>query len=155
MTDSLRNLAAAASRALSAGTVPPWVLLQLRAGCCTLAACAQLACGAQLQAASAFKIASAFSLIFGPGAALLGLQLDAAEQATTRRSLGPLCDVQLVAVYACTFNTLDSSEQTAAAAAFASSTAKPAALLPWLLATARTLAAVDSQHGEQLNWLWP
>ncbi|KAI7842248.1 hypothetical protein COHA_003889 [Chlorella ohadii] len=148
VADSVTALEAAASRALASGTAPRWMGVQVNAGCLALASCAQLALGIQqLPAASAFKIGAGCALVFGAGTALIAQPLLAAvgqldgNAAPAERVL-IMSDAQLAAIAVCLAGLLHPSKQPAAAAAFASSTAKPAALLRWLLLTARTMAAV-------------
>lgn len=163
VADSLSSLAVAASRALSSGAPPPWLGAQFQAGCRTLAACSNIANKLEhLTAASAFKIAAVCGLVFGPGTVLLQqMQRETAAAATptAREVLSAMCNAQLAAVSFCMDDTLQTPIQPAAVAAFAGSTGKPTALLPWLLAVARVLTTIgasvaaggSSLHGLELT----
>lgn len=154
VADSVSGLAAAAQRFLSSGMAPSWVVIQFEAGCYALAACGLLArLAEQLQAASMFKIAAACGLVFGPGTLQLGMLLRTVGPATdpaVTEDLRAACKAQLTAADQCINLTRQATAPPTLAAAFARSTGKPAALLPWLLAAARALAAVDCYSpGEQ------
>ena len=145
---SLAELARAALRMLSSGTEPPWLPLHLNAGYEAAFACSLLAThAAELSAATSFKVAASCSLVFGPGAALLERQLQLhgamAGGATTPAQLQEGCDVQLTAV-AWALQMLHPSPRLKAAAAFAGSAGKPAALLPWLRTVSRALVAAGA-----------
>lgn len=143
VAQSLADLAQPALDALSSGTVSPWQGSHLAAGIGAISGCSLLAADAvELSAAATFKVAAACSMVFGPGTALLDMQLQQAladaSTAIEAVRLRNKCRIQLEAV-ASVFNMLTHSHHQKAAAAFASSTGKPTALLPWLLTVSRAL----------------
>lgn len=158
MAKSLSDLAQAASRAVSSGTAPPWLRIHIAAGCDAVLGSSVLAARApELPATSAFKIAAACTLVFGPGAAQLEAELQKTQHSADSEGaffrLWDGCRAQLAAV-AHVLTTLLPSDQPKAAAAFAGSTGKPAALLPWLqtasqglLGLAESTAGPDAHPG--------
>lgn len=137
VAESLCALAPAAQRALSARSSPR-LMHHVTAGAAALLGCLNLAAGMpQLSDQAAFKLAAACSLIFGPGLLVLRqcAQLDALMEAV---------GTQLSAVTAVVARVLQPSDRPQAARAFASSTAKPAALLPWLAAISQAVPLTSS-----------
>lgn len=127
--------------------VRPPMLLQLVSACTTLAALAQLAGAAGVQRRTAFHVAAACQLVFDLGQRTMTVLVAQADQAAAlgqppdRRALaalGFLCISQLTAV-AGVLRLLRQQAQGNTQAAFARSTAKPGALLPWLLVVLRAL----------------
>lgn len=146
---SLSALAPAAARAMAQPlTAPPWLPGQVEAGCLALDGLSQLAVGTphRLSAPTAFKLGAACSLVFGPGRTVMAgyLLTCAAGQMPPRQSfLLPDCfDAELAAVLAIAAEVLEPSRQRQAAAAFASSTARPSVLLPWLSTLTEALPLV-------------
>lgn len=145
---SVGGLTQAASRALSSGTAPPWLVLQVNAGCDVIYGCSQLAAGAaELSAATAFKIGAACSLVFGPGAVLLEKQLQeavlGAGAAAPVERLRVGLNAQLGAVVLA-HGMYEPLHQLKVHTAFAGSTGKPAALMPWLHKVSRALSAAGA-----------
>lgn len=128
---------------------PPWAM-QLTAGYCCLSTLAAMASRLGVQPGTAFRIAAACQLVFGVGQSSIAIATNRAEaDAATRQQpseptlglLAALSAVQLQAVASCV--TLLRRDQWAnAAAAFARSTAKPAALVPWLVKVSRAVLAL-------------
>lgn len=132
---------------------PSWLHEQIEAGCTALSSCMQLACYVpRLSAQAAFKLGAACSLVLGPGRAALAACLAAATAYPAQDALYDLADAvgfQLSAVTITLVGVLHPQHQPQAAAAFASSTAKPAVLLPWLaaLTDAMPLALSGADQG--------
>lgn len=153
----LAELATTAARALGqSGGLHPWTLNQVMSGCSALNSCVELACRlARVPSQTAFKLGAACSLVFGPGRAALDVCFAAATGShSSPEALGVLADFaanQLASVMLLASMILEPGRQPQAAAAFASSTARPAALLPWLAALTQAVsAALDGcDEGEQ------
>lgn len=137
------------SQAIASGSAPPWLRMQLMAGIDAAQACIRLGCCTenQLGPQAAFTIGAAGALVFGPGRDMLeeicSEQPDEAVAA---------CSPQLAAVFWLVGCLLHPTAQPKAAAAFAGSTAKPAALMGWLHAMCNALLARDDagEPGEPL-----
>lgn len=116
-----------------------------------LASCVALACYApQLSAQAAYKLGAACSLMLGPGCTVLKANMPAAQLPPSVVQLSrcaTVCWVQVPALAAVMDGILRPERQPQAAAAFASSAAKPAALLPWLAALCRALLLVGTEAG--------
>lgn len=126
--------------------------LQLVAGCYVLLGVQLLASRlGQLSSQAAVKISSACSLAFGPGAALAEVLPSMQQPAGSLAGLNvaEFYGCQLAAVAGTLESVLSPSRQPRAAATFASSTGKPAVLMPWLQGLCRALAAAtDVPPGE-------
>ena len=133
--------------------MPPWLALHVVAGCDALFGCSVLAAhAAELSAATAFKLAAACALVFGPGAALLEAQLQAVVPGAGAAAAAVLllqdgCRAQPSAVMA-VMQMLRQPHRLKVAVAFAGSTGKPAALLPWLHALSRVMVAAGAADPE-------
>lgn len=142
---SLTQLATAAARALPPpGAAPQWLMQQVLPGCSVLSSCVALARRMlYLSAPTALKLGAAASLVFGPGqAALRGSMALATADPADPAAVGglfALTSVQMAAVMGLVSELLDPNHQPHAAAAFASSTARPPALLPWLMAVSQAI----------------
>lgn len=137
MAASLCAFVPAAQRALS-GRSFPRLMQHVTAGATALLGCLNLAAGMpQLSDQAAFKLAAACSLIFGPGLLVLRqcAQLDALMEAV---------GTQLSAITAVVARVLLPSLRPQAARAYGSSTAKPAALLPWLAVVSQAVPLISS-----------
>ena len=151
---SLLELAGAAERCLAQpSSVPAWLLAHTSAGCIALGGCAIAAQHmGHLSVQGAFKIGAAISLVFGPGRVQLEAALDAAQASSTPQELAAipqLCGVMLTVVDAIMAALLSPDRHPEAAAAFASSTARPPLMLPWLAAVSRALpVAMSSNPGD-------
>ena len=149
VAEAIADLAPAASRMLSStggGSPPPALVLQLHAGCHVVACCSVLAGALQeLSPTAAFKISAACSLVFGPCTAWLDGVLSGAQAGAGPDMTGLLgvCKDYLQAVGPALGGEL-LSKQPKAAAAFANSTGKPAALLPWLRAVSQVLTFANA-----------
>lgn len=136
-----------------------WLLLQMHYGCVALASCVMLSLRAtQLSAQAAYVLGAACSLVFGPGRTVLEriVASSAAQQLpllATELARSTIRQVHVVA--AVLKRVLSPEHQPQAAAAFANTAAKPAALLPWLATVSRTLPLVlaDIDQGERLAFL--
>ncbi len=158
---TLLEFAGAATRSLAQpGGSPPWLLLQVTSACGALKSCIILAlCTAQLSSQTGFKLGAASSLVFGPGrialAACAALEPLAAESHDLYNSLmlANLASRQLQSLVLLVRELLHPSSRPEAAAAFANSTAKPAALLPWLaaLSIASPQIGAGFDEGESLR----
>lgn len=134
---SLAQLAAAAAAAFSRPRMATrWRLQQVDAGCAALASCILLACDAQqVSAHAAQTLGAACSLVLGPGRTVLERSMPAGRQrlpAAAASQLASICDAQVTALESMLAGVLSPECRPEAAAVLASSTAKPAALLPWL-----------------------
>lgn len=148
---SLALLAAAAAAALAQpGNVPLWLPGQVGAGCAVLASCAVLSRYApQLSAQAAYRLGAACSLVLGPGCTVLE-GCAAATQLLPEGaafSFAGICRAQVAALAATLDSLLLPEHQPQAAAAFASSTANPAALLPWLASLSQAMSLVVATTG--------
>lgn len=137
MAQGLCGLAAAGARALQQpATAPLWLLTQFMAGCTVLACCLTLGDSmTQLSGTAAFKLGAACSLVLGPGRVLLQMSMAAATADPAPAKLETLAHAtaaQVSAVAGALALLGRPSRQPQALAAFAASTAKPSALLPWL-----------------------
>ncbi len=129
------------------GGGPPWMLAQTVSACIVLKNCILLARDApQLSSQTAFKLGAASCLVFGPGTAALNMCVAAALASHPGPSemvtVAKLAAVQIDSVVLLMTELLQPSSRPQAAAAFASSTAKPSALLPWLAALSAALPLV-------------
>lgn len=132
LAQSLADLAAAVPRPTS-----PAAVLQIKAGCRALGSCSMLARAlTEPSAATAFKLASACSLAFGPGTAIL-IQSDVGAMLES-------CMDQINAVGMVVSSSSPLARQPQAAAAYAASTGRPAALLPWLRAVSHALTTAQA-----------
>lgn len=138
---TLLKFAAAATRSLAQpGGMPPWFLGQVTSACGALESCIILAlCAPQLSGQTAFKLGAASCLVFGPGRTALAAcaaahWAAASHEPTEVRLMVNLASRQLNSVALLMSDLLDPISRPEAAAAFANSTAKPPALLPWLAA---------------------
>lgn len=127
------------------------------AGCDCLSAMATLASRLDVQPGAAFRIAAACQLVFGVGRIItpvLAAQVEITAAAGQQPHPAPLgllatvCALQLEAVgrWARALLLHDAAHT---AAAFARSTARPAALLPWLAAVMRGVLALRGRLHEQ------
>lgn len=145
---SLSGLAVAAARALEQPGAPrPWIPGQVEAGCLVLEALAMLARGMpHISPQTAFKLGAACSLVLGPGRTVINICLEtraAGQLLPAARILLPgCCSAELAAVLSIAAEVLLPERQPQAAAAFASSTAKPSALLSWLATLTEALPLV-------------
>ncbi len=151
--NSLSQLAAAAAAAYAQlSIVPIWLSRQLQDGCLALIRCAVLSAYApQLSAQTAYRLGAACSLVFGPGRTALE-RIAAAVQALPSPdftlALASMCRGQVKALAATMNGVLRSEVQPQAAAAFASSVAKPAVLLPLLVALSQAVPLVVTRTGQ-------
>lgn len=152
---SLSRLAAAAAAVIDQhGHTPPWLLQQVDAGCSVLASCADLATRApQLSAQAAAQLGAACSLLLGPGSAVLGANMAALQSqsaALAVQALADSCYFQTLGIVLIATDVLLPKRQPAAASAFVSNTATPAAVLSWLrvLSQAVPLMARGAETGE-------
>ena len=153
----LAELATAAAHALAqSGGQQPWKLTQVMSGCSALNSCVTLACRLpRLPSQTAFKLGAACSLVFGPGRRALEACLTVAmDSLSSPEAVGLLADVaatQLASVMLLVSEVSEPGRQPQAAAAFAGSTARPSALLPWLAALTRavSIALPSCDEGEQ------
>ncbi len=133
---TLSQFAAAATSSMAQpGGGPPWLLDQVVSACRAFKSCVVLARSAsQLSNQTAFRLGVASCLVFGPGRTVLSACVAAActSQATSPAFLraANLAGAQLDTIFLLVSNLLQPSRAPRAAAAFASSTAKPSALLP-------------------------
>lgn len=142
----------------AAGDRSLWLLQQANAGCSTVNSLMYLAGHVpQLSSQTAFKLGAACGLVFGPGANALHYLLAAAtdpghDQEAAAADLMITCGVQLSAVLSAITRVISRSRYPQAAAAFANSTAKPLAILPWVqtLSCALLVAAARAEPGEEL-----
>lgn len=145
LAQSLSDLAPALTEAIQNGRRLSGLSLQFMAACLAITGMERLARGmTQLPSQAAFAISAACSLIFGPGAALLGA-LSASQQPDGSASADhgdELYASQLAAALSITTVLLHHDEQPQAAVAFAASTGKPSALMPWLVLLCHALPAV-------------
>ncbi len=147
----------AAAALAQPGDVPQWLIWQVIAGCKALASCAELSCSApQLSAQAAYRLGAACSLVLGPGRAVLEDSIAAAQlmpSYSTYLGFASICRVQVKALAATLTGVLSPEQQPQAAAAFAGSAAKPAALLPLLaaLSDAIPLIVVRTRRGKQAD----
>lgn len=156
-------LAAAGLKALAAtpGSRPSW-LVQFHAACISLGAAVRLATRHDMQPPAALRIAAACQLVFDVGrrvTAALAAQTEAVVAAGQRPradALYTLLALSLMQVEAVAESAylLHPKQPGSAAAAFARSTAKPAALLPWLAAVLHGLKVV-AQHEAELAGFEP
>lgn len=147
----LAELATAVACALAqSGSQHSWTLTQVMSGCSALNSCVELACRlAHLPSQTAFKLGAACSLVFGPGRAALDVCFAAAAGSHSNPEaagvLAGFAATQLASVMSLVSHVLEPGRQPQAAAAFASSTARPSTLLPWLSALTQAVsAALDS-----------
>ena len=125
--------------------MPAWLQHQVNAGCAALQTLVYLAHITPMRTAkTAVQLQAACALVIGPGRASLQ-SLAAAVQTGEEGAARLLCDVWyaqfstlliMVAGLLCPDKRLQ--------AAFASSTAKPSALLPWLAVLSQALPLMDS-----------
>ena len=146
------RLAAAAAAALEQpGYAPAWLTGQIGASCAVLASCVALSCYApQLSAQAAYRLGTACSLVLGPGCTVLKTNVPAVQLPPSAAQLSQcatLCWVQVPALAAILDGILRPEHQPQAAAALASTAAKPSALVPWLAALCRTLSLVGTKAG--------
>lgn len=149
--NSLAELAAAAAAALvHPGNAQRWLLWQVDAGCAALASCVLLACYAQrLSGEVAYRLGAACRLVLGPGLTVLEHRLAAAQQQPpAAAALRITCFWHSQVVTAALEGMLLPERQPQAAAAFASSVANPAALLPWLATLSRAVPFVAGTLGQ-------
>lgn len=148
------SFSAAAAAALESRTGPAleWAAIpaqgltgQLMAATSALNSCISLAgLNPSLPSPTGVRIAAACSVVLGPGSTLLRQLIRVAEATAAapnsllHAQLGELCTNQLQSVGSAAILLRDHSTPQAAAA-FAAGTAKPAALLPWLLAVVQAI----------------
>jgi len=150
---SLAQLAALAATAFAqTGSTPPWLLRQVDAGCTALGSCAVLSRHvAQLSTQTAYRLGAACSLGLGPGRMFLETSMAAVQLIPTLDAdlgFASVCLVQVLALAENMSGVLSPEHQPQASAAFASSAAKPAALLPWLATFTRAVPIVVARAGQ-------
>ena len=148
------QLAAAAAAVLDQdqpGYAPAWLTGQIGSSCAVLASCVALSCYApQLSAQAAYRLGAACSLVLGPGRTVLEASTPAVQlppSAAQTQRCATICWVQVPALAAILNGILRPERQPQAAAALASTAAKPSALVPWLAALCRTLSLVGTKAG--------
>ena len=154
LAQSLADVAPALQLAVRSGG-SPWLGLQVMAGCKALTGAHMLIndlLALRLSSQTAFKMAAACGLVFGPGAALVEAPSAPGQLAASSSNVGHATELlysQLAAVAGTVTTVLGPEQQRRAAAAFAASTGKPAALVPWLVGLCRALlAAADVSPSE-------
>ena len=129
----LSTFAVAAEREAAAAGLSAPLVRQIIAGNGAAAACGMLACTLkQLEPQAALAISTACSLAFKTGSMMLAPAVQSQSAEVTLQ----LCASQLEAA-GVALDMLRPSQQPRAAAAFASSTGKPAVLMRWLRSCAR------------------
>ena len=131
-------------------------MLQITSACGALESCILLALQTeQLSSQTAFKLGSASSLVFGPGRTALAVCVAAAPLAAANDAVSfnnlmlmNLASRQLQSVVLLMRELLNPSSRPEAAAAFANSTAKPPALLPWLAALSIAVPQIGAGSDE-------